>query len=71
MQSIITNKQQRKLIMVSALNRLNRMSLANEIGVSEPTLRKVLVSKPPIMVNNRTYFQVNKWLDGQVEEGEP
>ncbi|MDC6398622.1 hypothetical protein [Lactiplantibacillus pentosus] len=70
MQSLISDDQQEKLLTVAALNRLNKSNLANEIGVSQPTLRKILISQPPIIVNNRTYFRVNEWLTDQARDND-
>ncbi|VDG18097.1 hypothetical protein [Lactobacillus plantarum] [Lactiplantibacillus mudanjiangensis] len=70
MQAIISSKQQKELLTISALNRLNRANLASEIGLSKPTLRKILISRAPIIVNNQTYLRVNTWLSSQAKGDE-
>jgi DNA-binding XRE family transcriptional regulator len=60
---IFTVKQQRKLLTVKGLNHLTRDNLAKEIGVSLPTMSKLINDSTPLAVQNSIYQRVNHWLN--------
>lgn len=62
MQKIITDEQQTSLLRLSGEKRLKRQNLAAEIGVSIPTLGKILDSDTPLIVSGKTFNAVNSWL---------
>ncbi|MBM7617291.1 hypothetical protein JOC36_000840 [Weissella uvarum] len=68
MQAIITQTQQNALLKKQALNRLSRTALAEQLGLSIPTVRSVLDTKPPFAVNSKTFTAVNNWLIEQLDD---
>lgn len=65
MQRIISKSQQKILLANIAVNRMSRDEASRAIGVSLPTLRKVLNAEPPLVVNQHTYKLVQTWLGSE------
>lgn len=62
MQSIVTLTFQKNLLTQMALNHINRKDFAAKVELSNPTVRKVLDNEAPLIVNKKTYLQLNEWL---------
>lgn len=62
---IFTAEQQRQLLIVKGLNRLTRDKLAAEIGVSLPTMTKLINHKAPLVVQSSVYHHIVNWLESQ------
>lgn len=58
----VTKEFQDAMLIQVALHRKTRIELASEVGLSEFTLRKVLDSKTPVLVNDHTFKVVDNWL---------
>lgn len=63
MQKIISLKYQENLLKNMAVKRVNRHKLSDETGISEPTIRKMLDSNTPIIVNSKTYNAIDNWIN--------
>lgn len=59
---IFTAEQQKQLLTVKGINRLTRNDLAKEIGVSLPTMTKLINDSTPLAVQNNIYRNLVKWL---------
>lgn len=59
---IFTAEQQQQLLTVKGVNRLTRNDLAEEIGVSLPTMTKLINEPTPLAVQNNVYRNLVKWL---------
>lgn len=62
---IFTAEQQRQLLIVKGLNRMTREQLAEEIGVSLPTMTKLINHKTPLVVQNSVYQRLVSFLDSK------
>lgn len=60
---IFTAEQQRQLLIVKGLNRMTREQLAKEIGVSLPTMTKLINHSTPLIVQSTVYHSAINWLD--------
>lgn len=63
---IFTTQQQRQLLMVKGINRLTRNELAKEIGVSLPTMSKLINTPTPMAVQSSIYQRLEDWLNTNV-----
>ena len=59
---IFTTEQQQQLLTVKGVNRLTRDDLAKEIGVSLPTMSKLINDPTPLAFQNSVYKSLVKWL---------
>lgn len=59
---IFTDDLQRQLLIAKGLERLTRNDLANEIGVSLPTMTRLINSKTPFAIQNSVYKRLTNWL---------
>ncbi|WP_323064947.1 hypothetical protein [Limosilactobacillus reuteri] len=59
---VFTDDLQRQLLMVKGLERLTRNDLANEIGVSLPTMTRLINNKTPFAIQNNVYKRLTNWL---------
>ncbi|AMS07902.1 hypothetical protein AYI71_03275 [Limosilactobacillus oris] len=59
---IFTADQQRQLLIIKGLNRMTREQLAKEIGVSLPTMTKLINHKTPLVVQSSVYCHIVNWL---------
>lgn len=62
MQSVFEKKNQDRLLKKMAISRLTRNELAGIIGISIPTIRKLLNAPTPVVINRKTFTAVEKWL---------
>jgi DNA-binding XRE family transcriptional regulator len=62
---IFTADQQRALLMAKGLSRLTRDDLAKEIGVSLPTMTKLINGKAPFAIQSSIYQKVGNWLESK------
>lgn len=63
---IFTTQQQRQLLTVKGINHLTRNDLANEIGVSLPTMSKLINDPAPMAVQSSIYQRLERWLNTNV-----
>ena len=66
---ILTSKQQEQLLTVKGVNRLTRNNLAEEIGVSLPTMSKLINDPAPLALQSDIYQRITNWLDKQNKRG--
>lgn len=59
---IFTNDLQRQLLIIKGLGRLTRNDLANEIGVSLPTMTRLINKKAPFAIHSNVYRNLIDWL---------
>lgn len=59
---VFTDDLQRQLLMAKGLERLTRNDLANEIGVSLPTMTRLINNKTPFAIQNNVYKRLANWL---------
>lgn len=59
---VFTDDLQRQLLMAKGLERLTRNDLANEIGVSLPTMTRLINNKTPFAIQNNVYKRLTNWL---------
>lgn len=62
MQKIINKDLQDKLITSSALKKLGRIELGEELGLTAVTIRKLLDTDTPFVVSPKTFTAVNNFL---------
>ncbi|WP_270323446.1 hypothetical protein [Weissella confusa] len=62
MQAVISEEQQVAVLQKAARSRMSRQSLAEKLGISHTTLRRVLDSKAPVVVAGKVFTKVNDWL---------
>lgn len=60
---IFTTQQQRQLLTAKGINHLTRNDLASEIGVSLPTMSKLINDQTPMAVQSSIYQRLKHWLD--------
>lgn len=58
----ITKHMQIELLKTIGIKRLPRIKVANQMNISEFTLRRVLDKNTPVKVSNQTFLIVNNWL---------
>lgn len=58
--SILNKQDQRRLLAIKGIKRMTRQSLAKSLGISLPTVTKILKSDTPLAIQSETY---NKVLD--------
>lgn len=63
MDRIISKDMQTKMLQTMAVERINRNRLASVLGISTPTLRKILNSTNAVIVNRKTFETINTWLN--------
>lgn len=68
--SVLTEQEQRKLLAIKGMKRLTRNQLADEIGVSYPTMTKVSNYPAPLVVNHDVHSKVITWLSEQATDSE-
>ena len=66
---ILTSKQQEQLLTVKGVNRLTRNNLAEEIGVSLPTMSKLINDPAPLALQSDIYQSITNCLDKQNKRG--
>jgi len=59
---VFTDDLQRQLLMAKGLERLTRNDLANEIGVSLPTMTRLINNKTPFAIQNNVYKRLKQCL---------
>ena len=59
---IFTDDLQRQLLIAKGVERLTRNDLAGQIGVSLPTMTRLINSKPPFAVQSNVYKRLVNWL---------
>lgn len=59
---IFTNDLQRQLLTIKGVERLTRNDLAGQIGVSLPTMSRLINGKTPFAIHTTVYKNVISWL---------
>ena len=59
---IFTDDLQRQLLMAKGVERLTRNDLAGQIGVSLPTMTRLINGKTPFAIHTAIYKNVVNWL---------
>lgn len=59
---IFTDDLQRQLLMVKGVERLTRNDLAEQIGVSLPTMTRLINNPTPFAIHTTVYKNVISWL---------
>ncbi len=62
---IFSENDQRQLLTIKGLRRLTRNDLAVQIGVSQPTMTKLINSPVPIALQSDVYKRFQNWLEKQ------
>nr|DAX90338.1 MAG TPA: Transcriptional regulator [Caudoviricetes sp.] len=62
---IFSENDQRQLLTIKGLHRLTRNDLADQIGVSLPTMTKLINSPAPMVLQGTIYKKVKTWLKKQ------
>lgn len=62
---IFSEDDQRQLLTIKGLHRLTRNDLAVQIGVSQPTMSKLINSPAPIVLQSDIYKRFKNWLGKQ------
>lgn len=62
MQAIITKDQQLALLRNAGEKRLTQTALADKLGITRMTLRRVIDAEAPVVVNGNTFQAVNNYL---------
>jgi HTH domain. len=62
MQAIITKDQQLALLRNAGEKRLTQTSLADKLGITRMTLRRVIDAEAPVVVSGKTFQAVNNYL---------
>ena len=62
MRTIISEQQQVALLQKQGRERLNRKSLGKKLGLSAPTVRRILDDNAPVIVTGKVFTAVNDWL---------
>lgn len=52
---IITEAMQKKILKYLGIKRLTKLELSQKVELSQPTIRKVLDNKAPVIVTNRVF----------------
>ncbi|WP_295729711.1 hypothetical protein [uncultured Limosilactobacillus sp.] len=63
---IFSEDDQRQLLTIKGLHRLTRNDLAVQIGVSQPTMTKLINSPAPMALQSDIYKRFKNWLEKQV-----
>lgn len=59
---ILTTEEQRTLLILKGLEKMNSVDLANEMHLSRPTVRKVLDGKTPLIVQDNIYQRIQQFM---------
>lgn len=62
---IFSENDQRQLLTIKGLHRLTRNDLAVQIGVSQPTMTKLINSPAPMALQSDIYKRFKNWLEKQ------
>lgn len=62
MQAIITKDQQLALLRNAGEKRLTQTALADKLGITRMTLRRVIDAEAPVVVSGKTFQAVNNYL---------
>ncbi|MGY4736124.1 HTH domain-containing protein [Weissella cibaria] len=62
MKAIITKDQQLALLRTVGEKRLTQTELAEKLGITRMTLRRVIDEEAPLVVNGKTFTAVNNYL---------
>ncbi len=62
---IFSENDQRQLLTIKGLHRLTRNDLADQIGVSQPTMTKLINSPAPMALQSDIYKRFKNWLEKQ------
>ncbi|TVV32473.1 HTH domain-containing protein [Weissella cibaria] len=62
MKAIITKDQQLALLRIVGEKRLTQTELAEKLGITRMTLRRVIDEEAPLVVNGKTFTAVNNYL---------
>jgi len=63
MQKVLSREKQTELLTSMALMHMTRNDLSQAIGISIPTMRKVLDAPTPVVVSAKTLESMENWLD--------
>ena len=62
---IFSENDQKRLLTIKGLHRLTRNDLATQIGVSQPTMTKLINSPAPMALQSDIYKRFKNWLEKQ------
>ena len=62
---IFSENDQQQLLTIKGLHRLTRNDLSIQIGVSQPTMTKLINSPAPIALQSDIYKRFKSWLKKQ------
>ena len=62
---IFSENDQRQLLTIKGLHRLTRNDLSTQIGVSQPTMTKLINSPAPMALQSDIYKRFKNWLEKQ------
>ncbi|MFR6558781.1 MAG: HTH domain-containing protein [Weissella confusa] len=62
MQAIITKDQQLALLRNAGEKRLTQTALADKLGITRMTLRRVIDAEAPVVVSSKTFQALNNYL---------
>lgn len=62
---IFSENDQRQLLTIKGLHRLTRNDLAVQIGISLPTMTKLINSPAPMALQSDIYKRFKHWLEKQ------
>ncbi|WP_040455665.1 hypothetical protein [Limosilactobacillus coleohominis] len=65
---IFSEDDQRQLLTIKGLHRLTRNDLAVQIGVSLPTMTKLINSPAPMALQSVIYKKFKSWLNQQTKK---
>ncbi len=59
---IFTTEEQRELLMLKGLEKMNSVDLANEMHVSRPTVHKMIKGKTPLILQDNIYQRIQQFM---------
>lgn len=62
---IFSENDQKALLTIKGLHRLTRNDLSTQIGVSQPTMTKLINSPAPMALQSDIYKRFKNWLEKQ------
>ena len=62
---IFSENDQKRLLTIKGLHRLTRNDLATQIGVSQPTMTKLINYPAPMALQSDIYKRFKNWLEQQ------
>lgn len=62
---IFSENDQKRLLTIKGLHRLTRNDLSTQIGVSQPTMTKLINSPAPMALQSDIYKRFKNWLEKQ------